>query len=72
MRVLRIRAYSAYAHKPHASVLRMTPGDRNDMIDIIYVAGTVAFFALMLAYVAGCERLGAMSDADLAVGESRK
>jgi hypothetical protein len=28
------------------------------MIDLIYVAGTVGFFALMLLYVRACERLG--------------
>lgn len=28
------------------------------MLDILYIAITVAFFALMLAYVRGCERLG--------------
>lgn len=28
------------------------------MLDILYVLGTIAFFALMLAYVAGCARLG--------------
>lgn len=28
------------------------------MLDIIYIAVTVAFFGLMLAYVCGCERLG--------------
>ena len=28
------------------------------MHDAIYVAATIAFFALMLAYVRGCERLG--------------
>ncbi len=28
------------------------------MIDVLYVAGTVLFFALMLLYVAGCDRLG--------------
>ena len=28
------------------------------MLDLLYVAGTLGFFALMLAYVAGCERLG--------------
>ena len=28
------------------------------MLDIVYIALTVAFFALMLAYVRGCERLG--------------
>lgn len=28
------------------------------MLDAVYIAVTIAFFALMLAYVAGCERLG--------------
>jgi hypothetical protein len=28
------------------------------MTDFIYLAGTLAFFATMLAYVRGCERLG--------------
>lgn len=28
------------------------------MIDVLYVAGTVGFFALMLAYIRGCEALG--------------
>ena len=28
------------------------------MNDILYLAGTVAFFALMLGYVAFCDRLG--------------
>ena len=28
------------------------------MRDLLYVGVTVAFFALMLAYVRGCERLG--------------
>ncbi len=28
------------------------------MVDILYVFGSVGFFALMLAYVVGCERLG--------------
>jgi hypothetical protein len=27
------------------------------MLDILFVAVTLAFFALSLAYVAGCERL---------------
>ncbi|QJR36311.1 hypothetical protein [Gemmatimonas groenlandica] len=33
------------------------------MIDLAYVLGTVAFFALMLAYVRVCEGLGS-SNAD--------
>lgn len=28
------------------------------MIDVVYVAATLGFFGLMLAYVRGCERLG--------------
>ena len=32
------------------------------MIDFLYVAGTIGFFALMLAYVAGCARLGRAAD----------
>ncbi len=34
------------------------------MLDFLYLAGAVAFFALMLAYVAGCERLGRSDDLD--------
>jgi hypothetical protein len=29
------------------------------MYDLLYIAGTIAFFALMIAYVAGCTSLGA-------------
>jgi hypothetical protein len=36
------------------------------MIDIAYVIGTLAFFALMLAYVAGCDRLGRAADVERA------
>ena len=28
------------------------------MYDLLYVIGTLVFFALMLAYVAGCAKLG--------------
>ena len=28
------------------------------MMDVVYIAGTIAFFALMLAYVRACEGLG--------------
>jgi len=28
------------------------------MLDVVYILVTVAFFALMLAYVRGCELLG--------------
>ena len=32
------------------------------MMDVLYVAGSVAFFALMLAYVRACEALGHDTD----------
>ena len=35
------------------------------MIDLIYVLGTIAFFALMLAYVRGCELLGRTASTDV-------
>jgi hypothetical protein len=28
------------------------------MTDFLYIAGTICFFALMLAYISGCDRLG--------------
>ena len=28
------------------------------MLDIVYIAVTLGFFGLMIAYVRGCERLG--------------
>lgn len=28
------------------------------MMDVVYIVGTIAFFALMLAYVRACEGLG--------------
>ena len=31
------------------------------MFDLLYVLGTICFFALMRAYVAGCARLGRAS-----------
>ena len=34
------------------------------MMDLIYVIGTVVFFALMIAYVAGCDRLGRIPDVE--------
>ncbi len=30
------------------------------MLDVVYVLATIAFFALMVAYVVGCDRLGAV------------
>jgi hypothetical protein len=34
------------------------------MPDLFYVLGTIVFFAAMLAYVRGCERLGRGGDSD--------
>jgi hypothetical protein len=34
------------------------------MNDLIYVIGTIAFFAVMIAYVRGCDRLGHVASAD--------
>ena len=28
------------------------------MMDVVYVLGSIGYFALMLAFLAGCERLG--------------
>ena len=39
------------------------------MIDVIYVVATVLFFALMLAYVAACDRLGRNADVERASKE---
>jgi uncharacterized membrane protein len=36
------------------------------MIDFIYVAATIAFFVLMLLYVAACDRLGRSADVERA------
>jgi hypothetical protein len=32
------------------------------MYDLLYIAGTIAFFALMIAYLAGCQALGGSDD----------
>lgn len=32
------------------------------IIDALYVLGSIAFFAAMLAYTRGCERLGRRAD----------
>ena len=34
------------------------------MLDVSYVGGTLLFFALMLAYIAGCARLGRTADVE--------
>lgn len=32
------------------------------MIDLLYIAATIAFFALMVAYIAACAKLGSEND----------
>ena len=34
------------------------------MLDLLYIAGTVAFFALMLLYIRFCQSLEGKSDAE--------
>jgi len=36
------------------------------MIDLLYLVGSVFFFALMIAYAAACNRLGRAADVDQA------
>lgn len=38
------------------------------MNDFLYLVLTIVFFALMLAYVAGCERLGRNAPGDVLQG----
>lgn len=46
-----------------------TPGTL--MTDILYILATLTFFALMLAYVGGCARLGRVAD-DTAESKERR
>ena len=39
------------------------------MIDVVYVVVTICFFALMIAYVAACDRLGRGADVERAPEE---
>ena len=39
------------------------------MIDLLYVLASIAFFALMIAYVAACDRLGRAADVERAPTE---
>lgn len=34
------------------------------MIDMLYMVATILFFALMVAYVAACDRLGRKADVE--------
>jgi hypothetical protein len=37
---------------------KRTTEEGQEMMDVLYVIGSLAFFALMLAYVRACESLG--------------
>ena len=70
MRPSRVRGHH------HVSILRRTCPVANHIareaslvIDLIYVLTTVLFFALMLAYVAACNRLGRNADVERATRE---
>ena len=41
------------------------------MIDVLYVVATIAFFALMIAYTAACNRLGRTADVERAQEDAR-
>jgi hypothetical protein len=43
---------------PRIPRVTITLDPRRTVLDIIYIAITIAFFAVMLGYVRGCERLG--------------
>ncbi len=42
------------------------------MIDGIYIAGTLLFFALMILYAEGCDRLGRAADVERAADEESR
>ena len=50
---------------PGALVRRRTMEARL-VIDLIYILTTLSFFALMIAYVAACDRLGRSADVERA------
>jgi hypothetical protein len=50
-------------------VSRIGFGWDDHMIDLLYIGGTIVFFALMIRYAAACDRLGRAADVERA-GES--
>jgi hypothetical protein len=42
------------------------------MIDAVYVGATILFFALMILYVEGCDRLGRAADVERAPEETSR
>jgi hypothetical protein len=49
---------------PRSDFARRNDRESTPTRDMLYVAGTIAFFALMILYVRACESLGARHDAD--------
>lgn len=41
------------------------------MLDLVYIVVALAFFGVMLAYVAGCDRLGRGTDVERGTEEAR-
>jgi hypothetical protein len=41
------------------------------MLDLLYILGTIGFFALMIGYVSFCERIGRSDDARAMSSETR-
>jgi len=42
------------------------------VIDVVYVAATILFFAVMMLYVEGCDRLGRAADVERASEEGSR
>jgi hypothetical protein len=58
-------AEDALGHASH------TTTETGVVIDVVYVVATVLFFALMLGYVAACNRLGRSADVERAKEDVR-
>jgi hypothetical protein len=74
---LRLVVCAVFARRAVAFPAMVAPCDArrsrriNHMIDLVYVLGTVAFFGLMLLYIAGCDRLGRGADVERTNEETR-
>jgi hypothetical protein len=52
-------------HGAHHNVLPLPIPERTTaMLDLFYVASTIAFFAMLLLYVRFCERLGRSKESE--------
>ncbi len=60
-------------HTFHTRTPRESPAaSASTMIDLLYLLLTIVFFALMLAYVSGCERLGRQPAGDIDDGKEQR